>query len=319
MGADNEMSFAHLRNVRLIALMLFRRAYSEIQNTDRRWWKDPCLRLNIFHCTGLYWCVFYLGYDASLLNGLQAMESWNAYFGSPEGNTLGLISASLFLPAIVTPYIASFISDRWGRKMCLAVGSLVLILGACINAFANSLGMFIAGRTLVGAAGPFGKITAIALMHEIAHPRLRPIVATCYYSNYYIGSLAAAWFCFGSRYWGETNNWGWRAPCLFQITAPLIMLAFLLVIPESPRYLVRHGKVEKAMNILVRYHANGDHDDELVKYEYREICHALEMEKENKKTKYLDFFKTSGNRRRLLVLTTLATGTNWYVVRVPYP
>lgn len=27
--------------------------------------------LNILHCTGLYFCVIYLGYDASLLNGLQ--------------------------------------------------------------------------------------------------------------------------------------------------------------------------------------------------------------------------------------------------------
>ena len=109
-------------------------------------------------------CVFYLGYDASLLNGLQAMDQWNTYFNDPSGSTLGLISASLFLPAIITPYFASYISDRWGRKMCLAVGSLVLILGAFINAFANTLGMFIAGRTLVGAAGPFGKITAIALL-----------------------------------------------------------------------------------------------------------------------------------------------------------
>lgn len=238
------------------------------------------------------------------------MDQWNTYFNEPGGSTLGLISASLFLPAIVTPYIASWISDTWGRKICLAVGSLLLILGAFINAFATSLGMFIAGRTLVGAAGPFGKITAIALLHEIAHPRLRPIVATCYYSNYYMGSIAAAWFCFGSLHWGATS-WSWRAPCLFQITAPLIVLAFLIIIPESPRYLIRHGKVDKAMNILAKWHANGDREDELVQYEYREICHALEMEEENKKTRYLDFLKTPGNRRRLLVLTTLATGTNW--------
>jgi MFS family permease len=109
--------------------------------------------------SGLYFCVFYLGYDASLLNGLQAMDQWNDYFNEPSGNLLGLISSSLFLPAIITPYIAQWISDHFGRKMSLAIGSLLLILGAFINAFANSLGMFIAGRVLVGAAGPFGKTT----------------------------------------------------------------------------------------------------------------------------------------------------------------
>ena len=93
--------------------------------------------------------------------------------------------------------------------------------------------------------------------------------------------------------------------------APAVVLVFLLFIPESPRFLIRHGKTEKALQILGKYHANGDTEDELVKYEYHEICHAIELEEENKKTKYLDFVKTPGNRRRLLVLITLATGTNW--------
>ena len=121
------------------------------------------------------------GYDASLLNGLQAMGQWNDYFDSPSGNVLGLISSSLFLPAIITPYITQWISDRYGRKVSLAIGSVILITGAFVNAFAKSLGTFIAGRVLIGAAGPFGKTTAVALLHEIAHPRLRPIVATSFY------------------------------------------------------------------------------------------------------------------------------------------
>ncbi|KAL1853092.1 hypothetical protein VTK73DRAFT_9108 [Phialemonium thermophilum] len=275
-------------------------------NTNPRWWKDPGLRINVLHCVGLYFCVFYLGYDASLLNGLQAMPQWQDYFNHPSSNRLGLISASLFLPAIVTPYISSAINSRWGRKASVAVGSFILILGAFINAFANSTGMFIAGRVLVGAAGPFGKITAVALLQEIAHPRLRP----SFYCNYYFGSIAAAWFCFGSLHWGETN-WSWRAPCLFQLMAPVVVLVFLFFIPESPRWLIHHGQKEKAIEILARYHANGDRDDELVQHEYNEICYAIQLEEENDKTRFVDFLKTPGNRRRLLVILTMATGTNW--------
>lgn len=212
--------------------------------------------------------------------------------------------------------MASYISDHFGRKITLAVGSLILLLGAFINAFARGLGMFIAGRVLVGAAGPFGKITAIALLHEIAHPRLRPIIASSYYCNYYFGSIAAAWFCYGSLHWGNTS-WAWRAPCLFQIMAPAAVLIWLVIIPESPRWLIRHGKTEKALNILAKSHANGDTEDELVKYEYREICHVIQMEEESKKTRYVDFLKTGGNRRRLIVLMAMATGTNcklWTIV-----
>jgi MFS family permease len=103
-----------------------------------------------------------------------------------------------------------------------------------INGLAKNAGMFIAGRCLIGGAGPFGKITAVALLQEIAHPRLRAILASSFYCNYYIGSTAAAWFCYGSLFWGDTT-WSWRAPCLFQIMAPLIVLVALFFIPESPR------------------------------------------------------------------------------------
>ena len=52
-------------------------------------------------------------------------------------------------------------------------------------------------------------------------------------------------------------------------------------------------------------------NDELVRYEYDEICQAIKLEKENQNTKYTDFLKTPGNRRRLLVLITMGTGSNW--------
>lgn len=291
--AARETHFSHLRN-----------------NTSPTWWRDPGLRKNVFHCVGLYFCVFYLGYDASLMNGLQAIPEWEEYFNNPSGSVLGFISASLFLPAIVTPFIASWINGLWGRKICLAVGSVLLILGAFLNAFAQNMGTFIGGRVIIGAAGPFGKITGIALLQELAHPRLRPYVATAYYSNYYFGQIAAAWFCFGTLSWSETN-WRWRAPCLFQAVPPAIVLAHLLLIPESPRWLVDHDRSDEALNILAREHANGDLNDELVRYEYDEICRALQLEKENQKSKYTDFLKTPGNRRRLLVLVTMGTGSNW--------
>ncbi|KAH8816080.1 general substrate transporter [Xylogone sp. PMI_703] len=289
----NVMSFAHLRN-----------------NTKSSWWKDSCLRMNVLHCAGLYFCVFYLGYDASLLNGLQALPQWTDYFNHPSSGRLGLISASLFLPAIVTPYISSIINTRWGRKPALAIGSVLIIAGALTNGLAKNTGTFIAGRVLLGAGGPFGKITAVALLQELAHPRLRPILASSFYGNYYLGSTAAAWFCFGSLRWGSTE-WSWRAPCIFQISSPLIVLLLLLIIPESPRWLIYNGQKQKAMDILVKYHANGDVNDELVNHEFNEICLAIKLEEESQKCSYVDFIKTPANRRRLLVLLTMATGTNW--------
>ncbi|KAI1121208.1 general substrate transporter [Nemania abortiva] len=285
--------------------------YSLFQNnTNKRWWLDPGLRINVLHCCCLYFCVFYLGYDASLLNGLQNIPQWNEYFGNPSGNYLGLISASLFLPAIVTPYFSSAVNSKFGRKPALWTGSIILITGAIVNGTATSGGAFIGGRVLMGVAGPFGKITAIALLQEIAHPRLRPLLSCIFYANYYVGSIAAAWFTYGALEWGR-NDWAWRGPCIFQVFSPLVVLIALFWIPESPRWLVHHGHKDRALAVLAKYHSNGDRNDELVLHELNEICSTLELEEENNRAKFSDFIKTPGNRRRLFVLVTMAIGTNW--------
>lgn len=91
------------------------------------------------------------------------------------------------------------------------------------------------------------------------------------------------------------------------MTDDLEVLVYLIFIPESPRYLIRHNKEDKALGVLAKYHANGQRDDELVQFEMNEIKHAIQLEEESKRTKYIDFVKTSGNRRRLLVIFTLAT------------
>lgn len=63
------------------------------------------------------------------------------------------------------------------------------------------------------------------------------------------------------------------------------------------------------MEILAKYHANGDREDELILHEYNEICYSIQLEEEGSKTRFVDFLKTPGNRRRLLVILTMATGT----------
>lgn len=77
------------------------------------------------------------------------------------------------------------------------------------------------------------------------------------------------------------------------------------------QWLIHHGKEDKALAILAKYHANGQVEDELIRYEYEEICYAIRHEEENKRTSFMDFFATPGNRRRLLVLLTMATGSAW--------
>ncbi|KAL5686488.1 hypothetical protein EMGR_002782 [Emarellia grisea] len=246
-------------------------------NTDEHWYKDPALKANIAH-----WAVSRLSTialrhpltqmlldDAGLLNGLQAVTSWNEFFDHPKGTILGLYAASLYLPSIVTAYLGDFLSQRFGRRITLALGSFIVLAGGFINAFASSAGMWVAGRAIIGGGGGLAKVAAPALIQEIAHPRLRPMLASCYYPFFYFGALLSALLCFAALY--IPGDWSWRTPSIVQVVGPLFVLATLKSCPESPRWLVSKDRTAEASAILSKYHAKGVVDDPLVRWELAEI------------------------------------------------
>lgn len=85
-----------------------------------------------------------------------------------------------------------------------------------------------------------------------------------------------------------------------------------LGVPESPRYLIANDKLDQALHILAKYHANGDADHPTVKFEYREIRDTIRMEQAAKQhSSYLDFFRSPGNRYRFMILISLGIFSQW--------
>jgi len=85
----------------------------------------------------------------------------------------------------------------------------------------------------------------------------------------------------------RNTEWQWRMPCFLQVFGPLVVLTIVILSPESPRWLASKGRVEQARAILVKHHANGKEDDELVEYEFREIVSTLEQESLKNKSRYV--------------------------------
>ena len=97
-----------------------------------------------------------------------------------------------------------------------------------------------------------------------------------------------------------------------QAAPSVIQLAFIWWVPESPRFLIANDKHDQALQMLAKYHANGNANHATVQFEYREIKETLAKEMVYKKSSsYLDFFRTKGNRYRLVVLVSLGFFSQW--------
>ena len=84
--------------------------------------------------------------DQSLLAGLQAIPGWQTYFGRPTGTYLGIIAASIFLPALIVAFVADYLCTKFGRKKIIYVGSLLIVIGGIFNALSQSGGQFMGGE-----------------------------------------------------------------------------------------------------------------------------------------------------------------------------
>lgn len=56
------------------------------------------------------------------------------------------------------------------------------------------------------------------------------------------------------------------------------------------------------MDILSKYHANGDREDEVVQFEYREIVGTIEMEISAQQTRWSEMWKGKGNQWRMFIM-----------------
>lgn len=223
---------------------------------------------------------------------------------------LGLLGALYQIGSLASIGIVPFVADHYGRKLPIVIGCIIMIAGALMQGAGSTLSVFMAGRFLLGFGNSFAQLSSPMLLTEICHPQHRARLTTVYNCLWNVGALFVSWLAFGTDY--LFNDWSWRIPAILQAFPSLIQLTFIWWVPESPRYLIAKDRHEEALQILGRYHANGNTQDPTVQFEYLEIKETLALEMEAKKSSsYLDFVKTRGNRYRLIVLISLGVFSQW--------
>ncbi|KAM0720702.1 hypothetical protein Q7P37_004839 [Cladosporium fusiforme] len=268
------------------------------------------------HLLKLHFCVFSLvmfssanGYDGSLMNGLQALHQWRDFMDTPTGEWLGFINAIYWAGTGLTYLLMPWLSNKYGRKLGVYIGYLILILGVGLCGINNEIG-FIMSRFLVGCSSACFASSVPLLINEIAYPTHRGIVNALFMCGWYVGGTIAAFITFGTR--NIEGNMAWRIPSILQILIPALALPGFIWSPESPRWLISIDRVDQARTVLEKRHAGGATNSALVNYEVMEITETLRAEKEaHSSASYAEMFKTPGNRHRLLISVSLGIFTQW--------
>ncbi|KAF1976146.1 MFS general substrate transporter [Bimuria novae-zelandiae CBS 107.79] len=267
----------------------------------RKWYQKRNLRFLYFilvpTCIGTEWT---LGFDGSIMNNLQAVPSWLEYFNNPSSGRLGLLNAIHSLGMVMAVPFEPRVSQWLGRRWTIAFGSGVMWLGAGIQAGARNTDIFLASRWLLGFGILFVICEASALIGELAYAKERATMTSLFSANYWIGSIIASGVTTGT--FAMESTWGWRIPSLLQAVFSAIQVVFLPFCPESPRWLISHGRGADAYEILQKYHSEGVEGDEYVRREYAQIQASLKLERElAKRFLWADVFRDKAMFHRFAV------------------
>lgn len=228
--------------------------------------------------------------------------------GGLDPSIVGLMIAATSIGAFVSFFPASYMADIFGRKWCVAIGSFLVILGSVIQVAVQSHWGFFGARILAGIGTGTAQTAAPLLATEIAHPRQRQTATALYNACWCLGSIASAAVTFATL--SMSTSWSWRVPCVLQAYWPVSQLVGLLLVPESPRWLVSKNRNDEALKILARYHANGNVDDELVQHEFHQICNTIAAEARDPRA-WSSFFSSRGDAHRLVICILVGLMQEW--------
>jgi MFS family permease len=200
---------------------------------------------------------------AWILDGLQITiaSSVTGVLSSPQtlGMTpteIGLIASVYLVGEMIGALFFGRLSDQLGRRRLLIVTLLLYLLGTGLAAFTtgNHTGwlLYFYATRLIAGAGIGGQYAAInSAVDEMMPSKYRGRVDIWINGSYWAGAILGS---FASLIFlnAFAINVGWRLAFLMGPVLALVVLVVARTLPESPRWLLTHGRQEEAEAELLK-------------------------------------------------------------------
>jgi sugar porter (SP) family MFS transporter len=170
-----------------------------------------------------------------------------------------IVVSVILVGAMVGALVSGRLSERLGRRKVVLAVAVIFGLGALGAAVAPGIGTLIAARFVLGLAVGGASNMVPVYIAEASPPAIRGRLMVLFQLMVAIGQLVS--YTCG---YALAGSGGWRL--MFGLAAiPAAVLAVgMIALPESPRWLVEHARVDQARQVLSRLRGPGvDVDDEI--------------------------------------------------------
>src|SRR5437870_7797976 len=215
-------------------------------------------RLDAMPWSRWHWLIVVALGATWILDGLEVTLAGSLAEILTNRETLGLTavevgaSATYYLiGAVIGALLFGYGTDRFGRKKLFFITVAVYLFGTALSAFSWNFWSYALFRAVTGA-GIGGEYAAInSAIDELIPARVRGRVDLIINGSYWVGAAlgaAATLVLLDPRY---VPIWlGWRFAFAIGAALGLIVVFFRRWIPESPRWLMIHGRNHEAEEIV---------------------------------------------------------------------
>lgn len=235
--------------------------------------------------TGFLWLATFtaamgsllFGYDTATVNGSL---TFMAQKGQLDLNSFqqGIVSSGLTLGAAFGAIIGGPLADRIGRKKILTVLGIIFSAGAIGCAFATNISMLIGFRFLLGLAVGSASANVPVYIAEIAPSHLRGKMVTTAQVMIVTGQFVAFGVNAALTPLGAHNAAIWRWMLGLGTIPGILLWLGMFLVPESPRWLVSQGKLDKAFDVLRKIRAAASVDSEMAEIKSKDEQDKAESE-----------------------------------------
>ncbi|GAA1807670.1 sugar porter family MFS transporter [Planosporangium flavigriseum] len=209
---------------------------------------------------------FLFGYDTGVISAALLYLGPAFHLSDPLKQ---VVVASLLLGAIAGVLVAGPLVDRFGRRRMLMVAAAVFAAGALTAGFATHVSVLIAARFVLGVAIGTASLVVPTYIAEMAPRAIRGRLVSLQQLMITVGIFIS--YLVGYAF---APSGGWRWMLGLAVVPAVVMLAGLVGLSESPRWLLTRGREAEARAVMLRTRSPREAEEEIA-----EIRRMTEVER----------------------------------------